>query len=60
MRAGVASRWGRGNASWSAYEVGVPVTFGKIGTPLTSGVHFKSPFTNVTSFAALGVRTCRS
>ncbi|MEU2552347.1 prohibitin family protein [Streptomyces sp. NPDC014684] len=35
----------------SAYEVGVPVTFGKIGTPLTSGVHFKSPFTDVTSFS---------
>ncbi|MFH9662605.1 prohibitin family protein [Streptomyces sp. NPDC017248] len=35
----------------SAYEVGVPVTFGKTGTPLTSGVHFKSPFTDVTSFS---------
>ncbi len=35
----------------SAYEVGVPVTFGKIGTPLSSGVHFKSPFTDVTSFS---------
>ncbi|MFC4502361.1 MULTISPECIES: prohibitin family protein [Streptomyces] len=34
----------------SAYEVGVPVTFGKVGTPLTSGIHFKSPFTDVTSF----------
>ncbi|MEU2284959.1 prohibitin family protein [Streptomyces sp. NPDC013178] len=35
----------------SAYEVGVPVTFGRVGTPLTSGVHFKSPFTDVTSFS---------
>ncbi|MGW2787280.1 prohibitin family protein [Streptomyces populi] len=35
----------------SAYEVGVPVTFGKIGTPLVSGMHFKSPFTDVTSFS---------
>ncbi|MFF4491209.1 prohibitin family protein [Streptomyces sp. NPDC001544] len=35
----------------SAYEVGVPVTFGRIGTPLTSGIHFKSPFTDVTSFS---------
>ncbi|TKS99533.1 prohibitin family protein [Streptomyces lasalocidi] len=35
----------------SAYEVGVPVTFGTIGTPLRSGVHFKSPFTDVTSFS---------
>ncbi|MFG2128713.1 prohibitin family protein [Streptomyces sp. NPDC048751] len=35
----------------SAAEVGVPVTFGKIGTPLTSGVHFTSPFTDVTSFS---------
>jgi regulator of protease activity HflC (stomatin/prohibitin superfamily) len=35
----------------SAYEVGVPVTFGRIGTPLRSGVHFKSPFTDVTSFS---------
>ncbi|WP_328937892.1 prohibitin family protein [Streptomyces tauricus] len=35
----------------SAYEVGVPVTFGRIGAPLSSGVHFKSPFTDVTSFS---------
>ncbi|MFB9461998.1 SPFH domain-containing protein [Streptomyces cinereospinus] len=35
----------------SAYEVGVPATFGKVGTPLTSGVHFRSPFTDVTSFS---------
>ncbi|MFH8936124.1 prohibitin family protein [Streptomyces griseosporeus] len=35
----------------SAYEVGVPVTFGKIGSPLPSGIHFKSPFTDVTSFS---------
>jgi regulator of protease activity HflC (stomatin/prohibitin superfamily) len=35
----------------SAYEVGVPVTFGRVGTPLTSGIHFKSPFTDVTSFS---------
>lgn len=35
----------------SAYEVGVPVTFGKIGKPLYSGVQFKSPFTDVTSFS---------
>ncbi|MER5433446.1 prohibitin family protein [Streptomyces sp. NPDC002588] len=35
----------------SAYEVGVPVTFGKVGSPLTSGIQFKSPFTEVTSFS---------
>ncbi|MFJ2259539.1 prohibitin family protein [Streptomyces sp. NPDC087844] len=35
----------------SAYEVGVPVTFGRVGTPLASGVHFKSPLTDVTSFS---------
>ncbi|MEU4092689.1 prohibitin family protein [Streptomyces sp. NPDC026673] len=35
----------------SAYEVGVPVTFGKVGSPLTSGIHFRSPFTDVTSFS---------
>ncbi|MEU4166287.1 prohibitin family protein [Streptomyces sp. NPDC026665] len=35
----------------SASEVGVPVTFGKTGTPLNSGIHFKSPFTDVTSFS---------
>ncbi|MFE0511643.1 prohibitin family protein [Streptomyces sp. NPDC058964] len=35
----------------SAYEVGVPVTFGRVGTPLTSGIHFKSPFTEVTSYS---------
>lgn len=34
-----------------AYEVGVPVTFGKVGKPLYSGVQFKSPFTEVTSFS---------
>ncbi|WP_371661637.1 prohibitin family protein [Streptomyces sp. NBC_00280] len=34
-----------------AYEVGVPVTFGKVGNPLTSGIQFKSPFTDVTSFS---------
>ncbi|MEU6068822.1 MULTISPECIES: prohibitin family protein [Streptomyces] len=35
----------------SAYEVGVPVTFGKVGTPLASGIHFKSPFTDVTAYS---------
>ncbi|MFH9858520.1 prohibitin family protein [Streptomyces sp. NPDC017202] len=35
----------------SAYEVGVPVTFGKVGEPLTSGIHFKSPFTDVMPFS---------
>ncbi|MFE2536567.1 prohibitin family protein [Streptomyces sp. NPDC059371] len=35
----------------SASEVGVPVTFGKTGTPLVSGIHFKSPFTDITSFS---------
>lgn len=35
----------------SAYEVGVPVAFGKVGAPMTSGMHFKSPFTDVTTFS---------
>ncbi|MFE0650182.1 prohibitin family protein [Streptomyces sp. NPDC059534] len=35
----------------SAYEVGVPVAFGKVGSPMTSGLHVKSPFTNVTTFS---------
>ncbi|WNZ06369.1 hypothetical protein [Streptomyces sp. 11x1] len=35
----------------SAYEVGVPVLFGKVGTPMTSGMHLKAPFTDVTSFS---------
>ncbi|MFJ8645577.1 prohibitin family protein [Streptomyces sp. NPDC093546] len=35
----------------SAYEVGVPVTFGKVGSPMTSGMNFTSPFTNVTTFS---------
>ncbi|MFF5975298.1 prohibitin family protein [Streptomyces sp. NPDC012769] len=35
----------------SAYEVGVPVAFGKVGTPMSSGMHLKSPFTNVTTFS---------
>ncbi|MGJ3560428.1 prohibitin family protein [Streptomyces sp. INA 01156] len=35
----------------SAYEVGVPVTFGRVGAPMTSGMHLKSPFTDVTPFS---------
>ncbi|MFG3495664.1 prohibitin family protein [Streptomyces sp. NPDC047928] len=35
----------------SAYEVGVPVTFGKVGSPMTSGMNFTSPFTTVTTFS---------
>jgi regulator of protease activity HflC (stomatin/prohibitin superfamily) len=35
----------------SAYEVGVPVTFGKVGGPMVSGMHLRSPFTTVTSFS---------
>ncbi|MFD5424542.1 prohibitin family protein [Streptomyces sp. NPDC127084] len=35
----------------SAYEVGVPVTFGKVDSPLTSGMHLRSPFTSVTTFS---------
>ncbi|MBB1243047.1 prohibitin family protein [Streptomyces durbertensis] len=35
----------------SAYEVGVPVTFGKVGSPMTPGMNLKSPFTNVVSFS---------
>ncbi|MFD7442022.1 prohibitin family protein [Streptomyces sp. NPDC059909] len=35
----------------SAYEVGVPVAFGKVGSPMTSGMHMKSPFTSVTTFS---------
>ncbi|MEI5009030.1 prohibitin family protein [Streptomyces sp. NPDC087659] len=35
----------------SAYEVGVPVAFGKVGTPMTSGMHVTSPFTSVTTFS---------
>ncbi|MER7666057.1 MULTISPECIES: prohibitin family protein [unclassified Streptomyces] len=35
----------------SAYEVGVPVTFGKVGSPMTSGLNITSPFTDVTTFS---------
>ncbi|MEW1724879.1 SPFH domain-containing protein [Streptomyces sp. NPDC093109] len=35
----------------SAYQVGVPVAFGKVGEPWTSGIHLKSPFTTVTTFS---------
>ncbi|MFC8271892.1 prohibitin family protein [Streptomyces sp. NPDC057271] len=35
----------------SAYEVGVPVAFGRVGSPMTSGLHVKSPFTDVTTFS---------
>lgn len=31
----------------SATEVGVPVTLGKVGAPVSSGVHFKSPLTSI-------------
>lgn len=30
--------------------VGVPVTFGKAGDPLESGLHFRSPFTSVATY----------
>ncbi len=33
-----------------AAEVGVPITFGKIGDPMPSGVHFVKPWTKVESF----------
>ncbi|MFE3328041.1 prohibitin family protein [Streptomyces sp. NPDC059176] len=35
----------------SAYEVGVPVVFGRVGAPMTSGMHLTSPFTSVTTFS---------
>ncbi|WP_236241769.1 prohibitin family protein [Streptomyces sp. CC228A] len=35
----------------SAYEVGVPVTFGKVGSPMRPGMNVISPFTDVTSFS---------
>jgi regulator of protease activity HflC (stomatin/prohibitin superfamily) len=35
----------------SAYEVGVPALFGTIGRPMTSGLHLKTPFTEVTTFS---------
>ncbi|WP_149180922.1 prohibitin family protein [Streptomyces sp. TRM49041] len=35
----------------SAYEVGVPVTFGKVGSPMTPGLNVVSPFTTVTTFS---------
>jgi regulator of protease activity HflC (stomatin/prohibitin superfamily) len=31
----------------NATEVGVPVTFGKIGDPVSSGLHVKNPFTEI-------------
>ncbi|MFD7323624.1 SPFH domain-containing protein [Streptomyces sp. NPDC059875] len=49
--AGVFSLLGSTLYVVSAYEVGVPVAFGKVGTPMTSGMHFKTPFTDVTTFS---------
>ncbi|MFG2867727.1 prohibitin family protein [Streptomyces sp. NPDC048338] len=49
--AGVFSLLGSTLYVVSAYEVGVPVAFGKVGTPMTSGMHVKSPFTDVTTFS---------
>jgi regulator of protease activity HflC (stomatin/prohibitin superfamily) len=34
-----------------ATDVGVPVTLGKVGAPLRSGVHFVAPWTQVSSFS---------
>lgn len=34
----------------NAAQVGVPVSFGKVGNPLSSGVHFVAPWTKVESF----------
>ena len=35
----------------AATDVGIPVTLGKIGSPLKPGVHFTLPWTQVTSFS---------
>lgn len=35
-----------------ATEIGVPVTFGKIGTPLNAGLHFVAPWTEVNTFSS--------
>ncbi|WP_406862269.1 prohibitin family protein [Streptomyces sp. HUAS MG47] len=51
LLAGVFSLIGSTLYVVSAYEVGVPVAFGKVGSPMTSGMHFKSPFTDVTTFS---------
>ncbi|MGW0465380.1 prohibitin family protein [Streptomyces sp. NPDC003027] len=51
LLAGVFSLMGSTLYIISAYEVGVPVAFGKVGSPMTSGMHFKSPFTDVTTFS---------
>ena len=34
----------------SATQVGVPVSFGKVGTPLEAGVHFKAPWAKIESY----------
>ncbi|NYI03618.1 prohibitin family protein [Allostreptomyces psammosilenae] len=34
-----------------ANEVGVPVTFGRVGDPLQPGLHLVSPFTDITSYS---------
>jgi regulator of protease activity HflC (stomatin/prohibitin superfamily) len=34
-----------------ANTVGIPTTFGKIGTPLSSGFHFTEPWTEITGFS---------
>ncbi|MEU8522323.1 prohibitin family protein [Streptomyces sp. NBC_01216] len=49
--AGVLSLFGSTLYVVSAYEVGVPVVFGKVGAPMTSGMHLTSPFTSVTTFS---------
>jgi regulator of protease activity HflC (stomatin/prohibitin superfamily) len=35
----------------SANTVGIPTTFGKVGSPLSSGIHLVNPFTNITEFS---------
>lgn len=34
-----------------ANTVGIPTTFGKVGTPLTSGFHLTAPWTEITEFS---------
>ncbi|WP_406420315.1 prohibitin family protein [Streptomyces sp. NBC_00873] len=49
--AGIAVGTGSVITVVGAHEVGVPVTFGKIGSPLASGIHLTSPFTTVSTFS---------
>lgn len=48
---GVALSVGSSVRLVGATDIGVPVTFGKVGTPLNSGIHLVAPWTEISTFS---------